>query len=84
MLVVGRERSAAELVRTIRREAHAGLSVVGACIDGSPATQIEGVPVLGTATAGVLDALRSTGADTVVVGAWSPLSQADLRRNVHA
>lgn len=80
VLAIGRERSAAELVRTIRKEAHAGLHVVGACIDGSDATEVEGVPVLGTASSGVLEALAVSGADTVVVGAWSPLSQLDLRR----
>ena len=80
VIVVGRERSAAELIRQFRRESHAGLEVVGVCIDGSLATEVEGVPVLGTATSGILGAIASSGADTVAVGAWSPLSQQDLRR----
>lgn len=80
VLVVGRERSAAELIRQLRRESHAGFDVVGVCLDGSDASRVEGVPVLGSATRGVLDALRSSGADTVAIGAWSPLSQQDLRR----
>ncbi len=80
VIVVGRERSAAELIRQFRREGHSGLEVVGVCIDGSDAQDVEGVPVLGTATGGILDAISTSGADTVAVGAWSPLSQQDLRR----
>ena len=80
VIVVGRERSAAELIRQFRRESHAGLEVVGVCIDGSVAREVEGVPVLGTASAGIIDAITRSGADTVAVGAWSPLSQQDLRQ----
>ena len=80
VLVLGRERSAAELIRKLRTETHAGLDVVGACIDGSDAESIEGVPVVGRATSGILQALERTGADTVAVSAWSPLTQQDLRR----
>jgi exopolysaccharide biosynthesis polyprenyl glycosylphosphotransferase len=56
------------------------MEVVGACLDGSSARAVEGVPVVGRANADVLRALRITGADTVAVGAWSPLSQQELRR----
>ena len=80
VLVLGRERSAAELIRQLRTESHAGLLVVGACLDGTTAASVEGVPVVGRATSGVLQALDLTGADTVAISAWSPLSQADLRR----
>ncbi len=80
VIVVGRERSAAELIRQFRQSTHSGLEVVGVCIDGSPVTEVEGVPVLGRATGGILEAIRISGADTVAVGAWSPLSQQDLRR----
>jgi exopolysaccharide biosynthesis polyprenyl glycosylphosphotransferase len=79
VVVVGRERSCAELIRQLRREPQAGFSVVGACIDRSRGPEVEGVPVVGTSTS-IVDALRDTGADTVAVGAWSDLSQADLRR----
>ncbi len=79
VLVVGRERSASELVRQLRREPYAGFSVVGACVDRTTGPQIEGVPVVGTSTT-IVDALRVTGADTVAVGAWSDLTQSDLRR----
>lgn len=80
VLVLGRERSAAELVRQLRKETHTGFDVVGACIDGRDVAEVEGVPVLGTATGGVVAALHASGADTVAIAAWSPLSQHDLRR----
>jgi exopolysaccharide biosynthesis polyprenyl glycosylphosphotransferase len=79
VVVVGRERSCAELVRQLRRESHAGFSVIGACVDRSSDTSIEGVPVVGSSTS-IVEALRRTGADTVAVGAWSDLTQSDLRR----
>ncbi|MDP9466520.1 MAG: sugar transferase [Actinomycetota bacterium] len=79
VVVVGRERSCAELIRQLRRESQAGFSVVGACIDRTQGPEVEGVPVVGTSSS-IVPALRKTGADTVAVGAWSDLSQADLRR----
>ncbi len=79
VVVVGRERSCAELIRQLRRESAAGFSVVGACIDRPRGSEVEGVPVVGTSTS-IVAALRDTGADTVAVGAWSDLSQFDLRR----
>lgn len=79
VVVVGRERSCAELIRQLRRESQAGFSVVGACIDRTQGRDVEGVPVVGTSSS-IVSALRTTGADTVAVGAWSDLSQADLRR----
>ena len=79
VVVVGRERSCAELVRQLRREPYAGFSVVGACIDRTQGPDVEGVPVVGTSST-VIEALKRTGADTVAVGAWSDFAQADLRR----
>jgi len=79
VIVVGRERSCAELVRQLRREPFAGFSVVGACIDRTQGPLVEGVPVVGTSSS-VVEALKETDADTVAVGAWSDFSQADLRR----
>ncbi len=78
VIVVGRERSCAELIRQLRREPYAGFSVVGACIDRSQGPLVEDVPVVGTGST-VVEALRRTGADTVAIGAWSDLTQADLR-----
>jgi exopolysaccharide biosynthesis polyprenyl glycosylphosphotransferase len=79
VVVVGRERSCAELVRQLHKERYAGFYVVGACIDRVQGPVVEGVPVVGT-SATVLDALRRTDADTLAVGAWSDLDQAGLRR----
>ena len=79
VVVVGRERSCAELVRQLRREPFAGFSVVGACIDRTQGPVVEGVPVVGTSSS-VIEALKQTDADTVAVGAWSDFNQADLRR----
>jgi exopolysaccharide biosynthesis polyprenyl glycosylphosphotransferase len=79
VIVVGRERSCAELVRQLRRESYAGFSVVGACVDRPQGAEVEGVPVVGTSRT-IAEALRRTGADTVAVGAWSDLTQGDLRR----
>jgi len=79
VLVVGRERSVAEMVRQLGREAFAGFSVVGACIDRPRGLLVEGVPVVGSSTT-IVAALQRMEADTVAVGAWSDLTQADLRR----
>jgi exopolysaccharide biosynthesis polyprenyl glycosylphosphotransferase len=79
VIVVGRERSSAELIRQLRSSSHAGFRVVGACIDRTTATEVEGVPVVGNSMS-IIDALHETGADTVAVGAWSDLTQAGLRR----
>ena len=79
VVVVGRERSCAELIRQLRQGTHAGFRVVGACIDRPQGPAVEGIPVVGTSET-IVDALVATGADTVAVGAWSDLTQADLRR----
>lgn len=79
VVVVGLERSVAELVRTVKREPHAGLSIVAACIDNARGAEVEGVPVLGGSGA-VMDVLLRSNADTVAVTAWSDVSQTDLRR----
>lgn len=79
VVVIGRERSCAELVRQLRRHPHTGFSVVGTCVDRLEGDTVEGVPVVGTSRS-IVDALRRTGADTVAIAAWSDLSQEDLRR----
>lgn len=79
VVVVGLERSVAELVRTVRREPYAGLHIVAACIDNAREPEVEGIPVLGNSDS-VLDVLVRSGADTVAVTAWSDVSQSDLRR----
>jgi exopolysaccharide biosynthesis polyprenyl glycosylphosphotransferase len=79
VVVVGLERSVAELIRSVRREPHAGLHIAAACIDRPRGDTVEGVPVLGDSDH-VLDVLREVGGDTVAVTAWSDVSQNDLRR----
>ena len=79
VIVVGRERSVAELIRTVRREPHAGFMVVAACVDHARGDTIEGVPVLGDSES-VMSALVTAAADTIAVTAWSEVSQTDLRR----
>lgn len=79
VVVVGLERSVAELVRTVRREPYAGLQIVAACIDNPRGHEVEGIPVLGDSDH-ILDVLVRSGADTVAVTAWSDVSQTDLRR----
>lgn len=81
VVVVGRERACAELIRQLRGGTHAGFSVVGVCIDRTQEPFVEGVPVVGSSDSdSIVQALARTGADTVAVGAWSDLTQADLRR----
>ena len=79
VVVVGLERSVAELIRTVRREPHAGLEIVGACIDRPRDQSVEDVPVMGDSDH-VMDVLADVSADTVAVTAWSDVSQNDLRR----
>lgn len=82
VVVMGRERSVAELIRTVRRDGHEGFDVVAACLDTlSPrdAVQVEGVPVYGGAT-DVIAAVLATGADTVAITAFSDLDTTAVRR----
>ena len=79
VVVVGLERSVAELIQTMRREPHAGLEIAAVCIDRPRADTVEGVPVLGDSDH-VLEVLTEVRADTVAVTAWSDVSQNDLRR----
>lgn len=79
VVVVGLERSVAELIQSMRREPHAGLEIVAVCIDRPRGASVEGVPVMGDSDH-VVDVLAEVGADTVAVTAWSDVSQNDLRR----
>jgi FlaA1/EpsC-like NDP-sugar epimerase len=47
VIVVGRERSIAELTRQLSRDPDCGFNVVGACLDRAVDRSIDGVPVLG-------------------------------------
>lgn len=79
VVAVGLERSVAELVRTARRDPGAGVEIVAACVTQVLGDDVEGVPVLGR-PADVLTVLEVTRADTVVLTAWSDVSQEELRR----
>jgi hypothetical protein len=79
VVIVGRERSVSELIRTVRLEPQAGFSVVAACVDRCASSEIEGVPVLGD-SASVLRVLDAVSGDAVMITAWSDVSQTDLRR----
>jgi exopolysaccharide biosynthesis polyprenyl glycosylphosphotransferase len=82
VIVVGRERSVAELVRLVHAEPRNGFRVVGACLDTlapRDATQVEGVPVYG-GTSDVIAAIARTGADTVAITAFSDLDTEAVRR----
>jgi exopolysaccharide biosynthesis polyprenyl glycosylphosphotransferase len=79
VIVVGLERSVAELIRTMQREPHAGLEIAAVCVDRPRGDTVEGIPVLGDSDH-VIDVLTEVGADTVAVTAWSDVSQSDLRR----
>lgn len=79
VLVVGRERSVAEMIRELRRDPAEEAAIVGVCLDGSRATSVQDVPVLGTCHQ-VASVAARTGADAVVITAWTDLSQAEVRR----
>ena len=79
VVVVGRERACAELIRQLRREPFGGFVVVGVCVDSAQSVDVEGIPVVGSSMS-IVEALKRTSADTVAVGAWSNLSQQDMRR----
>lgn len=82
VVAVGRERSVAELIRTVHADARSGFRVVGVCLDTRAprdASQVEGVPVFG-GTSTVLTALQETDADAVAVTAFSDLDKHAIRR----
>ncbi len=79
VLAIGLERSVAELVRATHRDTSAGVEIVAACVSRSASATIEGVPV----HAGPAEALRVlalSGADTVILTAWSDVGSEQLRR----
>ena len=79
VVAVGLERSVAELIRTMHRDPRSSLKIVGACVRNPSLLEIEGVPVLGAPNEAAL-VLHDTEADSVLLTAWSDVSQQDLRR----
>ena len=79
VVVVGTERAAAEMIRRLRGSSDHSFDVVGILTETSTGSVVEGVDVLGN-VGSVRDAVVSTGATSVVVAPWSPISQEDVRR----
>ena len=82
VLLVGHGRSAADLVHQMRRDAHHGMRIVGACVpNGRPSEELaaEGIPVLGSFE-DVDKLVPQTGADAVAVLACPEMDGPALRR----
>ena len=79
VLVLGTERSAAEMIRTLSASKTDVFDVVGVLTDASLGTEVEGQPVLGR-TSDVRNAVISSSASAVIVAPWSPISQDGVRR----
>jgi exopolysaccharide biosynthesis polyprenyl glycosylphosphotransferase len=79
VVAVGHAPAVADLVATLRRDKHNGLSVVGACLAGrTMLDEIEGVPIFG-GLGSVSAAVSQFGADTVAVLACPEMSGIRLR-----
>jgi exopolysaccharide biosynthesis polyprenyl glycosylphosphotransferase len=82
VLLVGHGRSAADLVRQMRRHPHHGMRIVGACIPSGGETEelaAEGIPVLGSFN-DVDKLVHGTVADAVAVLACPEMDGSALRR----
>ena len=81
VIAVGGEHSVLDLVVRLRAETHSGMRVVGACIASGDGAQVvgAGIPLLGGLD-DVVEAVRSSGADTVAVTSSAELDPARLRR----
>jgi exopolysaccharide biosynthesis polyprenyl glycosylphosphotransferase len=78
VIVVGHELAIMAITRQLRRERFHGLDVVGACVPANSDGQV-GLPVYGTFDE-VPEAVRLTGADTVIVLGCPELDGHRLRR----
>ena len=84
VLVVGTHPHVRALVERLRSEPNAGYSIVGACVPGARESRLPGgspydVPVIGH-LAGIPEAMRSIGADTVAVTASPGINGDALRQ----
>jgi exopolysaccharide biosynthesis polyprenyl glycosylphosphotransferase len=79
VLVLGTERSAAEMIRTLSLSKIDVFDVVGVLTDASLGNEVEGVPVLGR-TNDVRRAVITSAASAIIVAPWSPISQDGVRR----
>jgi exopolysaccharide biosynthesis polyprenyl glycosylphosphotransferase len=79
VLVLGTERSAAEMIRTLSLSKIDVFDVVGVLTDASLGDEVEGVPVLGRSD-DVRRAVITSAASAIIVAPWSPISQDGVRR----
>lgn len=85
VLVIGGRVSAAALADRLRSRPEAGYRVAGLCVPGGvlagaqPAESLDGFPVVG-GTGDVLQAIKSSNADTVAVAASEIFGPEDIRR----
>jgi exopolysaccharide biosynthesis polyprenyl glycosylphosphotransferase len=79
VVVIGMERSVDELVRRLGREPHGGVKIVAACLTRAQQGAVAGVPVAGTPDQAASVARRFY-ADSILLTAWSQMSEDELRR----
>jgi exopolysaccharide biosynthesis polyprenyl glycosylphosphotransferase len=79
VLVVGTERAADAVIHRIRASDDTATEIVGVITESPDVTSVLDVPVRG-GLADLRDAVGTTGATAVVVAAWSPMTQDDVRR----
>ncbi len=79
VVVIGLERSVDEMITRLRREPSSGIDVVAACVERASGAEIAGVPV-GGAPHEVGSVARRHFADSILLTAWSEMSEEDLRR----
>jgi exopolysaccharide biosynthesis polyprenyl glycosylphosphotransferase len=81
VVVIGRERSVAELIHSVRRDQTSGYQVVAVCLETlNPrcAVDLDGVPVYPGGE--VLTAVRNARADAIAITAYSDLDNRALRQ----
>jgi exopolysaccharide biosynthesis polyprenyl glycosylphosphotransferase len=79
VLAVGDRRHVRDLIATVRRERHAGFTVVGACVPGGDLSPVTGVPVLGP-LGSAPGAARLLDVDVVAVTASPGVTSDGVRR----
>jgi exopolysaccharide biosynthesis polyprenyl glycosylphosphotransferase len=82
VILVGHQRSVADMTRRLRDERHHGLGVIGACLPPGPATTgyLDGLPRLYGTFDEVASAVSRSDADTVVVLSCPEIDGSALRQ----
>jgi exopolysaccharide biosynthesis polyprenyl glycosylphosphotransferase len=78
VVAVGYESAVADLITELGRDRYHGLKVVAACVAGSGAQEVAGVPVIG-GLSDVTVVVRRCGADTVAVASCQEIDGFKLR-----